>query len=287
MAETASISENQRSPSSIDGGVGTTSGQKSLPPHYSLKANDTDPELGKKIKEIVLCTETFIVYIDSDNFIQWHTTDDHKDNDSRGEILNLVAKLESQSSFIKDKEAIFQFRKRIAEGLSSCLYGYPKETCITILEETAADLKSRNKDESWVWYFQYAGIATILFAIFFMALWLKRSYVRDLIGIDAFDVLLGSICGTFGALVSVASRSNDITLDANAGKYLHIFEGLSRLFTGLIGALITALSIKSGFILGSTVFSGNQFALLLCLCVCAGAAERILPSMVKNVERVI
>ncbi|TKR53433.1 hypothetical protein D7I39_20775 [Allopusillimonas ginsengisoli] len=262
------------------------SASKSLPSHYSLKADDVDPELGKTIREIVICSEQFIVYIDKDLCVQWYTTDEHEEPDYCGEVLNLVATLEAQSNFMTDKSMLFDFRKRIGEGLARCLSGYPKETSIAALEEVAVEMRARNKDVSWVWYFQASYWVTLFLAVVFAVSWLVRDWLRPEIGPAAFDVVLGSICGTFGALLSVTVRSNRLTFDANAGKNLHVLEGLARVAVGAIGALLTALGIKAGLILGGTTFSGNQFALLLCLCICAGASERLVPSLVATVERV-
>lgn len=263
----------------------STGGVKPLSRHYSLKAGEVDPELGKKIKDIILCTELFIVYVDSDLSIQWHTTADHKEPDYCGEVLNLVATLEAQSNFIEDKSKLFDFRKRIGEGLSRCLSGYPKENAMTALKEVAAELKARNKEVSWVWYFQAAYWVTFVLAVVFWVFWLLRAPLQEQIGISAFHVVLGAICGTFGALLSATARSELLTLDANAGKKLHILEGLARVAAGFIGALLVALAIKGGIILGGTTFSGSQLAFILCFCIVAGSSERLVPSLITTVEK--
>lgn len=258
---------------------------KHLPKHYHLKAGDVDPELGKTIKEIVICSELFIVYIDTDLCVQWHTTDDHKEPEYCGEVLNIVARLEAQSNFINNKLMLFDFRKRIGEGLARCLSGYPKENAITALKEVAVELKARNKEVSWIWYFQASYWVTLALAVVFAMCWLKRDTLRAEINPIAFEAILGAICGTFGALLSVTARSNRLTFDANAGKNLHTLEGLARVAAGFIGALLVALAIKAGLILGGTTFSGNKFALLLCICIVAGASERLVPSLITTVEK--
>jgi hypothetical protein len=272
--------------SSMDDIAAATTQIKPIPAHYSLKAGDIDPELGKTIKEIVLSTESFIVYIDTEYCVQWHTTDDHKDQEHCGEILNLVARLEAQSNFIANKPMLFGFRKRIGEGLARCLSGYPKETSITALKEVSLELKARNKEISWGWYFQASYLVTFALAVLFAICWIGRDTLRSAITPTAFEIILGGICGTFGALLSVTARSNRLTLDANAGKTLHMLEGLARIAAGFIGALLVALAIKAGLILGGTTFSGSKFALLLCLCLAAGASERVVPSLISSVEKV-
>ncbi len=107
------------------------------------------------------------------------------------------------------------------------------------------------------------------------------------IGNDAFQVILGTICGSFGALLFATARSNRLVLDANAGESLHRLEGLARIGAGLIGALLVALAIKAGLILGGATFSGSKLALLLCFCIVAGASERLVPNIVATLEKTV
>lgn len=259
--------------------------KKELPKHFALTAGDRDPELGKVIKDIVICSELFLVYVDTELCVQWYTVDEHVSPDYCGEVLNLVAKLEAQSNFIDDKLMLFNYRKRIGEGLARCLSCYPKETALAALKEVASELELRNKEVSWVWYFQASYWVTLSLAMAFVVCWLVRDRLRVAITPIAFDVVLGAICGTFGSLLSVTARSNRLTFDANAGEKLHMLEGLARVAAGFIGALLMALAIKAGIILGGTTFSGNKLALLLCICIAAGASERIVPSLITSVEK--
>ena len=260
---------------------------KQVPPHYNLKAGDDDPELGKKIREIILSTEQFVVYIDEATTIQWRTTDDHKPSDHCGEVLNLVGTLEAQSAFLDGRPSLFDYRRRIAEGLARCLDGHPKEASIAILNEVALELKARNKEVSWQWYFQSSYIVTVVLAALFVILWLCRDSVRTEIGGNAFEVILGTICGSFGALLFATARSDRLIIDANAGINLHRLEGLARTGAGVIGALLIALAIKAGLILGAATFPGSKFALLLCLCIVAGASERVVPNIIATLEKTV
>lgn len=253
--------------------------------HYHLKAGDVDPELNKTIEEIVLSTKYFIVYVDNEQAVQWRTTDHHKMPEYCGEVLNTVAALEAKSQFISDLKALRVVRRRIGEGLARCLDGYPKENSLATFRELELELKIRNKEIAWKWYFLSAMRLTAALVISFVTLWLLRDQARACVGSAAFEVILGAICGALGALLSVMSRSNRLVMDANAGKSLHQLEGLSRIGAGLIGALLIALSIKAGIILGGTHFSGNPLALLLAFCIVAGTSERLVPSLITTFEK--
>ncbi|WP_146744631.1 hypothetical protein [Herbaspirillum rubrisubalbicans] len=256
-----------------------------LPDHYQLKAGDTDPELGKVILDLVQNNELFIVYVDTDMAVQWRTTDDHQMPDYSGEVLNMAASLEAQSKFLHGGLLIRDIRRRIGEGIARCFERSPKESAFSVLQEVGAELRIRNKEVSWLWYFQAASVLTLFLAVIFASAWLTRRWIQPVVGVEAFEITLGAICGSFGALLFATARSDRLILDANAGVRLHQLEGVSRIGAGVIGALFVALAIKSGLILGGTSFVGNKFALLLCFCIVAGASERLVPSLIATFEK--
>ncbi|WP_175957851.1 hypothetical protein [Burkholderia sp. BCC0405] len=258
-----------------------------VPPHYALKAGDLDPELNLVIKEIVLCTEKFIVYLAEDDSIQWRTTDSHQAASHLGQVLNWVSSLEARAHFLKGTPQFLNIRRNIAEILARGLDDYPLEYPRSKYREVSKEIAARNKELSWSWYFSAAYGVTAVCAIALTALWLLRTPVRAAIGHDASDVVLAVFCGAIGALLSVTTRGDRLIMDANAGKALHRLEGLSRIGTGLGGALLVALAIKSGLVLGGIHFSGNPLALLLACCIAAGASERLVPSLIERVEKAV
>jgi hypothetical protein len=275
----------------IDEGMNSTaqvvlSARESTPgEHYALKKGDLDPQLNKIIEEVVLNTNEFIVYVADDCSVQWRTTDDHTPSDHCGEVLNQVSLLEAQSKFITDKHILCSIRCQIAEGLARCFSGQDREYSLAIFREIEAQLRARNKETSWKWYFESAYFVTLACIVSFGLLWLFRDAAKYVVGVTAYEVVLGSLCGAIGALLSVTVRGNRLVLDANAGKAIHQLEGLSRVGAGLIGALFVSLGIKSGLIMGGANFSGNKLSLLLVFCIIAGASERLVPSLVESFEK--
>jgi len=158
---------------------------------------------------------------------------------------------------------------------------------MTVLKEVELEIKTRNKETSWSWYFSAAYKLTLGCAAILVVGWLARDQFRSFLGGEAFDVMLGALAGAIGALLSVTTRGNRLVMDANAGEKVHRLEGLSRIGTGVGGALFTALAIKSGVVLGGAHFSGNRLALVLAFCIVAGASERLVPSLVSSFEKAI
>lgn len=259
--------------------------QPELSSHYSLKEGDIDLELNKRIAEVILCTENFIVYLDDDKYIQWKTTDSHKACEHFGEVLNLVSLLEARSRFVDNSEILHSIRRQIAEGLARCLDGQKKDYSMNIFQEVEKEIKARNKETSWRWYFNTAYWITLICVVLFVGFWLSREAIISIAGRYAFEIILGVFCGAIGALLSVTSRGNKLTLDANAGKRLHEMEGVSRIVAGLIGAFFVALGIKGGIIMGGVSFSGNPLSFLLALCLLAGVSERFVPSLIAKLEK--
>ena len=253
--------------------------------HLSLKRGDTDPELNKVVKEIVICSEFCIVYLADDLSIEWRTTDDHKSVEHCGKILGRATTLEAQSGFIEDKVALAAVRLQIAESIARCLEGNPEAVSTALLRAAEIQIADRNKEVAWLWYFTSAYKVTGVCVVLSIVLWVIRDTVWAWIGRTAFDVVLGTLGGALGSLLSTTSRGGRLVLDANAGKTVHQLEGLSRIGAGSIGALMVALSIKGGIIVSGARFLGSPMAAMLALCIVAGASERLVPSLVTNIER--
>jgi hypothetical protein len=253
--------------------------------HRTLKEGDYDPELNKVVNVLVMCDDKFIVYLAEDYSIQWRTTDDHKPPEYCGVILNRVASLEMRSRFIADKEILRGIRYQIAEGLSRCFEEQsPRSLPSAILDEVATELEARNRETSWGWYFSSAYRVTGICVAMLVAVWLCRVWMRAAIGFGAFEVLLGTLCGAVGALLSVTTRGNRLVMDANAGQSIHNLEGLSRIGAGIGGAFLVSLCMKGGVLLAGASFSGSRLALQLAFCIAAGASERLVPSLLKSMD---
>jgi hypothetical protein len=171
----------------------TSSANKEVPDHYALKKGVIDHELNKIVEEIILNTDNFVVYIASDYSVQWRTADSHVSSEHQGEILNQVALLEAQTQFITDNDARRIIKCQIAEGLARCLDGYDKENSLAILREVELQLKARNKETSWKWYFKSAYVLTLACLAAFALLWVFRDQAKYVVGATAHEVILGAL----------------------------------------------------------------------------------------------
>lgn len=249
-----------------------------------LKEGDTDPSLGKVIKFLILQTDNFIVYIDTNLEIQWWYSEGVQLNEEFGQTLNRVAFLESRARFIENTDHLQSVKRLIAEGLARHLEYSSIKLSNEILDLVEKQICELNLKTSWDWYFKSAYWITSICIFSWALLWVERSTFAPFIGHNGFEIILGGLIGAGGALISVISRGNQLNLDANAGKSIHQTEGAARIIVGIAGASLAALALKGGLLLSGVVFSGSQLAVLLTLSIVAGASERLVPSLVSKVE---
>lgn len=249
-----------------------------------LNEGDTDPALGKVVKFLVLQTEDFIVYLDPELEVQWHHTGNISSGNDFGSVLNRAAHLESSARFLRDRAMLQPIKRMIAEGIARYLEYSSLDLADQIHDIAEAQIRKLNRQTSWSWYFDAAYWLTLGCVLVWLMVWLLREQVSRCIGAIGTEVVLGALIGSAGAMISVISRGNRLDLDANAGKTIHVTEGIARIVVGVAGALLVALAYKGGVLFAGVKFSGSEFAVLLSLAIVAGASERLVPSLVAKIE---
>lgn len=248
---------------------------------FTLKQGDDDPVLNRKIEVLICKTQHYIVYLDDKMTVQW-SGNAIPDSKELGEILNKVSILEGSSSFIQERESLEAIRGHIAEGVARCLEKNI-EQARAILEVAEKTIAARNIEASWHWYFNFAYAQGLLSTGVIVVSWWMRDYLVKLVGLTAFQVFLCALVGAIGSVLSVASRSNRIQLDANAGRKLHLSEATARTVVGFFGGAFVCLMIKAGFFFDAFK-PNNPLAMLLSIAFVAGAGERLIPNSIKKIE---
>ncbi|MBK7995845.1 MAG: hypothetical protein IPK14_21470 [Blastocatellia bacterium] len=124
---------------------------------------------------------------------------------------------------------------------------------------------------------------TLLSMSIALLLWINKDWVLSYkINID---IVLGMLFGSLGALLSIFTRLQNIEMSTTGSrKYTYISEGVARVIVGEIGALLTALAIKSNVVVGLINSFSNPLAGLLAFCIVAAFSERFVPSLIKKFE---
>lgn len=245
-------------------------------------------ELNESEVRLIMATHDFAVWLDKDEDIDWQTTpglDQKIDAQFKdGEIsavLNQVAELQSYPVDYLPANTKRNFRIMIGEGLARAFDSDPK-SAMQMLDKAAAFAVARNQELARFWYLGGAVSVIVPAGLAAMLLWISRNDVDLLIGKTASQLAFLSCAGAFGAYFSILSRVSRVELDPAAGKLLHVLEGVARIAIGIMGSVIVLLAMRVGLVLSMLNEKGT--AALLLVAFVAGASERLVPTVIKQVE---
>jgi hypothetical protein len=155
-----------------------------------------------------------------------------------------------------------------------------------MLNKAEVFLRARSRERARIWYLSATTVATLSMLLGGLLVWAYRDRVLTFLGVDntAIEICLGAVMGALGALISVLLRSDQIRIDVSAGARVHYFEGVMRVLVGATGGLLFALAIKANIFLGAINRSEKSVTILLVISIIAGASERLLPSLIKQIE---
>jgi hypothetical protein len=250
--------------------------------YLSFKVGELDPSMGVKIKEILLRTESCIVYIDEKFTLQWYW-DFPLNAETGAKIFNRAGDLEARIQFLRGKkdqeDNLLSALRLIGEGVVELFTTKGVVYADAALDTADKFVTQRAREASRRWYF-------IPFLIFFAAssLVILISYIDD----PTMTKQIAIICTFAGGLGSFISRAldNDNTpISATAGRMLHWIEATLRWCIGLTAGLIVWLLV-TGKVAASFLNSSdgqNTFG-LVAIALLAGASERLLPSLIQTFD---
>ncbi|MBI3195435.1 MAG: hypothetical protein HYZ34_13370, partial [Ignavibacteriae bacterium] len=228
-----------------------------------------------------------IVYLDENYDIYWSITDKYFDDGEEysqryGMIMNQVAELEilSESADLPEIH-LMSYRRLLGEAISRLLDDEESEIIDDAIHRASKYLNERANESARVWYFRSAVIVVSIVILLMISISLLQVQIHVL-DENYFTIVLGSLIGSFGALLSSVQRSSKLLVSPAAGKRVHYLEGATRVIVGIVGAFFVALLMKSNLI--SLNQSVNSELALIALCFVAGASERMVPGLVSKVE---
>jgi hypothetical protein len=252
----------------------------------TLFSGDTDTILGKTIKEIILRSETFIVYLDSNNVIQWSTDMHTQWGKKFGRIQNQVSYWESICNKLFSIKDAYDYKTLLAEAYGRMLDEGDDETATEIIELTVERIKKHGTELLRQQYI-LSSLITVIIIVFIATLSiLTKDSITSNLGVsdNIYGIFLTSLFGGIGAFISTMVRAKNYKAEITLGKNVHRIDGFVRIVYGSIAGLVISLGIKSNLIFGfleQTV--QNHFAELF-LGIISGASEVLLPNIIKQIE---
>jgi len=242
------------------------------------------------IKYLILSCQDFIVFIDSENDLDWKTTDQFDKREICPEklvelnsILNSTARVESIPTDKLQEKVVVNFKRQVGEALVRA-FEDDFDNATQMIEAAEEFVTNRNIEQSRYIYLTGSAIAVTGLSLVGVILWLLRDWVTNLLGTTGFYLGLSMICGALGAFLSIILRMGKEKLDFHASKELHYLESLSRLSAGMISAFLIALTIKAGILLPVINKIDSMHTAMLLGGLVAGSSERLAPSIIKKID---
>lgn len=240
--------------------------------------------MGAIIKEVILRSNTFIVYMDSENTIQWFTSDYGNFHENFGEIQNKVSDWESKTNKLFNKKESYNIKCILAEAYARILDDRNINSARDIINRAINRIEKQGKEILKQNYIITSLITTIIICIAIFIVKYNKLDIEQKFGKDEYKIAMTMLFGGIGAFVFTIIRLKDYKADIVISRFVHILDGLLRIFYGLIAALIIALAIKSNLLLGFLNQIDKSIYLSVFLGICAGASEVLIPSLIKQVE---
>jgi hypothetical protein len=245
--------------------------------------------LNKLIKILMVNNGDYIVFLDEELYVhryynsRYETSGLAKDY---SEVVIRQSNLESISKLLLKESQLEVFRRLLGESIARLLQDRNSKSASVMLDKAEVFLTERSRERARMWYLSASVVATAIMIVGGLFLWANRQVVAVglKLGDSAIDVMVGAAAGSLGALISILQRSDELETDVSAGPSVHYFEGAVRILIGVTAGLIFALAIKSNILLGAVNKSEQALTILLVISIIAGASERLLPNLIKQIE---
>lgn len=237
---------------------------------------------------LIIETKDYVVWIDNKFDIDWETTDDYdneenkSDKKKRYEIINRAAELECVPLDHHSKGIRLNYRRMIGEGVARSLE-HDFENAQAMMQKATDYIKKRKEDQNRFWYLIASGIAGLICIVISLFIWINRENVAVLLGVSGLFILLASLAGGIGALLSIILRIGKVNTDIDAGRSIHYLEGVSRIVAGCIAGLLLSLLIRSEIIFPFFKSIELKNYALIGLSLTFGISERYIPSIITQV----
>jgi hypothetical protein len=238
------------------------------------------------VMERALETEHFIVFVNMKGNCDYKTSDAYdtagaKDPAKHGRMMSEATEIENLDHGFLSEENKIAFKKLICEGIARSLE-HEYTAAKAAYQAARSYLERRQNQKSRQWYLSAAVVVSLILIVPFLL------YTSDMTLQDMSPRVRDSIyveCGFVGALFSIILRMGKTSFDFGADRALHYWEAGLRIVAGGIAAMLIMLAVKAKILLANFVTADNEIYTLMFICICAGALEKWVPSLIASVGK--
>ena len=241
-----------------------------------------------EVHYLILKTDDFIVFLDSDLDVDWQTSERYdevgpKDPGEHNAILNRVAALECIPNDHHKSSIRQNFKRMVGEGVARSL-DHDYDGAKKILDQAQAYIADRNVEMARYWQLSTACALGVIIGLLGMGLWAFRTFLTRGWSELGYFVVMAGVAGSLGAVLSMVFRMGRSFPTSEAPKTLHILEAASRVFAGCLSGALIAASVEVGLILPVFKETGQTHVAMLIAGMASGASERWAPSLIGRLE---
>lgn len=256
----------------------------------ALKEGQIDPTSNVMIESMIVKLPTIVLFVDDRREMHLHVTNDHQyppDRSIISEIENSVRELRLASRIRLEPQQ---------QGELCSLLGQAIALAYTPDEAAAA----RQAAEKARQYLQVNGdtadrqtilttslAASTLLLLYAFLTWTWRADLTLMYGAAALLVGLSAFTGGLGACISVILRTATLPVASGASPNAYTTECIARVLVGAVAGGLVSLCVQGNLLLGfvnAPASAPIRTAAILVLALTAGISERVLPSIVGQVE---
>lgn len=239
---------------------------------------------GKKIKDLILFSDTFIIYLDIDEVIQWSTSNYGQFPEHFGEIQNKVSDWESKANRLFSKKESFDIKCLLAEAYARIFDDRDVSLAREAIDLAAERIRTQGEE---VLKQSYSVAALITTAGVLLSIGLTKVFKNALIsnfGREDYNTWMTMLFGGIGAFLFTIFRLKKYHPNILIGKSIHILDGGLRICYGMVAALIIAMAVRSNLLLGFLNKVDNTIYVMVFLGVCAGFSEAFVPDLIRQMQ---
>lgn len=250
---------------------------------YSEYIVGEEGPLGKPIMEIIFCQNSFIVYMDSDEIIQW-ATNNHSVHQEFGVIQNRISYWESITNKIFNKEEAFDIKMLLAEGYARILDANNLIVANEAIDNVVERIKRHGREVLKQQYIISSLICTLIVIAALVSIVIWKKEVLLLVSNNAYGVIATSLFGGIGAFIFAILRLRNYSPEIEISKRIHSVDGSLRILYGIIFGLFVSIGIKANIILGFISAVEDTIYVKCFMGMIAGASEVLIPNLIKQIE---
>lgn len=224
--------------------------------------------------------EKFIVFIDSDNDIDWVENTDFNgfsEEDKKRFYINIeqLDRAQAYPCNLLDETQIIAFKRILGSAYVAAFHKSFDGISATI-SEARKYVAQRNLETARQIYLTWAGVFAII-AIAFLVIRLNC----DCLVFPSVPMTSCLVLGIAGAYFSIWRRYEDLLMKGFSTRFLLALESVSRLFIGAISSAVVYMAYKCQIVF--TLFNSID-AVYVCafLGFLGGLLERFVPSLVES-----